>query len=64
MSKIGVSEGLLLSAGAFFTFGANTHYLQTLGSCLKLIYIVESFIGISLMAVFITVLANLWFREK
>jgi len=64
VAKIGVSEGLLLSAGAFFTFGANTNYLQTLGTSFQIIYIAESFLGISLMALFITVLANYWFREK
>jgi uncharacterized protein YjbI with pentapeptide repeats len=63
-AKIGFSEGILLSAGAFFTFGANTHYLQTLSAFLKVSYIAEAFFGISLMALFITVLANLWFREK
>lgn len=63
-AKIGFSEGILLSAGAFFTFGANTQYLQTLSGFLKVIYIAEAFLGISLMALFITVLANLWFREK
>jgi|SRR5581483_104272 uncharacterized protein YjbI with pentapeptide repeats len=64
ISKIGFSEGLLLSAGAFFTFGANTNYLQTLGTLFKIVYIAEPFFGISLMALFITVLANYWFREK
>jgi len=64
IAKVGASKGLLLSAGAFFTFGANTNYLQTLGSFFKIIYIAESFFGISLMALFITVLANYWFREK
>ena len=64
IAKIGVSEGLLLSAGGFFTFGANTNYLQTLGTFFKIIYIAESFFGIALMALFITVLANYWFREK
>lgn len=63
-AKIGFSEGILLSAGAFFTFGANTHHLQTLSAFLKIIYIAEAFFGISLMALFITVLANLWFRER
>jgi hypothetical protein len=64
IARIGFSEGLLLSAGAFFTFGANTNYLQTLGTLFKIVYIAEPFFGISLMALFITVLANYWFREK
>mgnify|MGYP001601910208 CR=1 FL=1 len=64
IGKVGISEGLLLSSGAFFTFGANTHLLSTLSGFWKIIYILESFLGISLMALFITVLANFWFREK
>lgn len=64
ITEIGFSEGILLSAGGFFAFGASTHYLQTLGAFWKVLYIAEAFCGISLMALFITVLANLWFREK
>ncbi len=64
IAKIGFSEGIILSAGAFFTFGANTNYLQTSSGLLKFIYIAEAFFGISLIALFITVLANYWFREK
>jgi uncharacterized protein YjbI with pentapeptide repeats len=62
--SFGFSDGLLLSAGGFFTFGANTHYLLTACDLWKVLYIAESFFGISLMALFITVLANLWFKEK
>jgi hypothetical protein len=62
--KIGATRGILLSAGAFFTFGANTQYIQDCGMIWKLIYILEAFSGISLMALFVTVLANYWFSEK
>jgi len=62
--KLGISKGLMLSAGAFFTFGANTNYLQTLYFCFKVLYIAEAFSGISLIALFITVLAKNWFEEK
>jgi len=64
ISKIGASAGLLLSAGAFFTFGANTNYLQPLCGFYTILYILESFFGIGLMALFITVLVNYWFGEK
>jgi hypothetical protein len=64
VTTIGAPQGLLLSAGAFFTFGANTRYLQTTGTFLTFLYIAESFSGIALMALFITVLANVWFVEK
>jgi hypothetical protein len=64
MMELGFSEGILLSAGAFFTFGANSHLLSTLSPFFKIFYIMESFLGISLMAMFITVLANYWFRWR
>ena len=64
MAKLGFSEGLLLSAGAFLTFGANTYHLSALCGLFKIVYVAESFCGILLMALFIIVLANLWFSEK
>jgi len=64
MVKLGIADGLMLSAGAFFTFGANSNYLQTLCLPFKVLYIAEAFSGISLIALFITVLAKLWFGEK
>ena len=64
VALFGLSDGLLLSAGAFFTFGANTDKLQTLGLFLRTWYIFGSFLGVSLTALFVTVLANLWFSEK
>jgi len=62
--KLGFSKGILLSAGAFFTFGANANYLQYLNNFFKILYIFEAFAGISMIALFIVVLSNLWFTEK
>lgn len=62
--KIGFLNGFLLSAGAFFTFGANTQFLQDIGAIWYIVYILESFFGIAFMALFVTVLANLWFGER
>ena len=62
--KLGFAKGILLSAGAFFTFGANADYLKYLNSISKIIYIFEAFAGISMIALFIVVLSNLWFTEK
>lgn len=62
--QIGLWEGLLLSAGAFFTFGANSQYLWKMGGWAKVLYIAEAFFGLSLLALFITVLVNYWFRER
>jgi hypothetical protein len=62
--KLGFTKGILLSAGAFFTFGANANYLQYLNNFFKILYIFEAFTGISMIALFIVVLSNLWFTEK
>ncbi len=57
-------KALWLSSGAFFTFGAATDLL--LNSCpwMKVLYVAESFSGVSLMAILVTVLANRWFSDK
>lgn len=64
IGKLGYPEGLLLSIGAFFTNGAASQDLSTIGSFYLVFYLLESFIGIVFSALFITVLANLWFSEK
>ena len=64
IGKLGFAKGILLSAGAFFTFGANANYLQYLSNFYKILYIFEAFTGISMIALFIVVLSNLWFTEK
>lgn len=65
ISQIGYSDGLLLSAGAFFTFGANTERLRELNPAAfwRSLYVLESFLGISGMALLITLLARYWFGE-
>lgn len=62
--KLGFAKGILLSAGAFFTFGANANYLQFLNDWFTVIYIIEAFTGILMIALFVVVFANLWFPEK
>jgi len=62
--KLGFWNGLLLSAGAFFTFGANADKASLLGSIGKVLYIVEPFVGVSLVALFVTILARYWFSES
>lgn len=62
--KIGLSDGLILTSGALFTFGANADLLKALDVFYKVLYVATSFFGISLTALFITVLANVWLREK
>jgi len=64
VGKIGYPDGLLLSTGAYFTNGANSNLLSTMGPFYQSIYLLESFLGILLIALFITVMANLWFNER
>jgi hypothetical protein len=63
-TKIGFKDGSLLSAGAFFTFGAYTDYLKTFGPILRILYIAQAFLGVFLTALLVTVLANKWFRDR
>jgi hypothetical protein len=60
---LGNADGLLLAAGALFTFGAKADLLDGLGLMYRVLYVFTAFAGISLTAMFITVLANVWFRE-
>jgi len=62
--RFGFPKGLLLSAGAFFTFGGNIQELESVCILWTIGYIAESFLGICLIAMFITVLANMWFAER
>jgi hypothetical protein len=59
----GVRDGLLLSAGAFLTFGAKTELLTHMGMFDQLLYVSSAFAGVSLVALFITVMANLLLKE-
>lgn len=60
--KFGTNKGLMLSSGAFLTFGAETNLLNDAALPWKITYITESFLGVALMATFITVLARKAFR--
>jgi hypothetical protein len=58
-----VRDGLLLSAGAFLTFGAKAELLNRLGVFDQLLYVSAAFAGVSLVALFITVMANVLLKE-
>jgi hypothetical protein len=58
------SDSLLLSAGAFLTFGAKVDLLEHLTMLDKAIYIASAFVGVSLVALFITVLANVLLKNN
>lgn len=52
--------GFLISAGGFFTFGADTDLLSTVGFGYHLLYFFESFMGVTTTSVFIVTLTNYW----
>jgi hypothetical protein len=62
--KFGCADGLMLSAGAFFTFGAQADLLNSACLFWRIIYILEAFFGVALMATFITVLARKWLGHR
>ena len=60
----GLKGGLALGAGSFFTFGARADLLNNAGLAWWVWYVVTAFAGVSLTALFVTVLANVWLRER
>jgi hypothetical protein len=58
------STSLLLSAGAFLTFGAKADVLENLSLLDQVIYIMAAFMGVSLVALFITVLASVLLKDR
>ena len=62
--KFGLADALLLVAGAFFTFGAKSELLNGLSLGWRILYVATAFSGIALTALFITVLASNWLRER
>jgi len=59
MTKFGTT-GFLISAGGFFTFGAETSQLYNAGIGYHILYFFESFLGVTNMSIFIVVLTNYW----
>ncbi len=52
--------GFLVSAGGFFTFGAATSLLDTVGLGYHIMYVLEAFLGVTNMSIFIVTLTNYW----
>ena len=55
---------LLLAAGALFTFGAEADKLASVAWPFSVVYAITSFGGIALAALFVTVLATVFLRER
>ena len=63
-AAVGPGDGILLAAGGLFTVGARADLLAQLNPVYRAVYIATAFAGISLTALFITVMANVSFREQ
>jgi hypothetical protein len=61
---IALKDSIVFSAGAFFTFGAESHHIQNFGILGRAFYVFLSFVGISMTALFITTLANNLFKSR
>jgi hypothetical protein len=59
-----IQNGLILSAGAFLTFGGNIDLLQRLSWIDHTIYIASAFAGVALTALFITVMASVLLKDN
>jgi hypothetical protein len=58
------TDGFLLSSGAFFTFGAKAELLAKMGAFENFVYIFSAFCGVSLVALFVTVLASVLLKDN
>ena len=63
-TQVGFENALILTTGGFFTFGGYTDLLKSLSIWFRLGYIFTAFLGIFLTGLYVTVLANVWFRER
>jgi len=62
--QVGFANALILTAGGFFTFGGYADLLKGLSIWYRLLYICAAFLGMLLTGFYVTVLANVWFRER
>ena len=62
--QLNFSDSLVFAAGALLTFGGFSEHLNTMGMGFRLFYILLSFCGISLTALFMTTLAAKWLNKR
>jgi hypothetical protein len=62
--RVGFSNALILTAGGFFTFGGYVDLLRNLSIWYRLWYVASAFLGMILTGLYVTVLANIWLRER
>jgi hypothetical protein len=59
-----IQDSLIFTSGAFLTFGAKSELLENLSLVNHIIYIVSAFAGVALVALFITVMANVLLKDN
>jgi Pentapeptide repeats (9 copies) len=62
--RVGFENALILASGGFFTFGGYVDLLKCLPIFYKVLYVLMSFAGMFLTGLYVTVWANVWFRER
>jgi type IV secretory pathway VirB2 component (pilin) len=63
-TRLGWRMAVVVTAGAMLTFGAHTETLDSLPAWYELLYVFLAFLGIALLALFVTVSANVFLRER
>jgi uncharacterized protein YjbI with pentapeptide repeats len=64
LTRFDFASSLLLAAGGIFTFGARSDLLTSAPLVYSIIYVISSFAGITLTALFVTVLTAVFLRER
>ena len=62
--QVGFANALILATGGFFTFGGYVDLLRGMSIWYRIAYICTAFLGMFLTGLYVTVLANVWFRER
>jgi len=62
--QVGFANALILTTGGFFTFGGYVDLLKGVSIWYRIAYICTAFLGMFLTGLYVTVLANVWFRER
>lgn len=62
--QVGFANALILATGGFFTFGGYVDLLRGMSIWYRIAYICAAFLGMFLTGLYVTVLANVWFRER
>jgi Pentapeptide repeats (9 copies) len=59
-----IQDSLIFSSGAFLTFGARAELLKKMTLFDHVVYIISAFFGVSLIALFVTAMANVLLKDR